>query len=299
MAKTVAPGAGQSFAPLSYHGTISLSHSLRKGLHTLDLAAIKGLLIDMDGVLYRGHEPISGGASFITFLRQRRIPFLLLTNNSSLTPGQYVAKLADMGIEVCAEEILTSAQATARYLAQREPEGARVYMIGREGLRQALVEQGFTLVEEGADYVVVGWDWELTFAQLKRATLLIRAGAHFIATNPDRTFPSEEGIIPGNGAILAALEAATDVQPLVVGKPEPAIFHLALTQLGLDAQGAAVLGDRLETDVVGGQRMGLITLLVLSGVTDRKELSQSPIQPDLVFENVAHLQRAWTEALGC
>lgn len=265
----------------------------------MDLAAIKGLLIDMDGVLYRGHEPIPGGASFIAFLRQRGIPFLLLTNNSSLTPGQYVAKLADMGIDVCAEEILTSAQATAHYLAQREPEGARVYIIGREGLQQALVEQGFTLVEEGADYVVVGWDWELTFAQLKQAALLIRAGAHFIATNPDRTFPSEEGIIPGNGAILAALEAATDVRPLIVGKPEPAIFQLALRQLGLDAQGAAVLGDRLETDVVGGQRMGLITLLVLSGVTDGEKLRQSPIQPDMVFEDVAHLQRAWMKTLGC
>jgi len=264
----------------------------------LDLAAIQGLLIDMDGVLYRGQAPIPGAERFIVFLRRQGIPFLLLTNNSSLTPGQYVAKLKGMGIEVRAEEILTSAQATARYLAQQEPEGARVYVIGREGVRQALVEQGFTLVEEGADYVVVGWDWELTYAQLKRATLLIRAGAHFIATNPDRTFPSQEGIIPGNGAILAALEAATDVQPLVIGKPQPAIFQLALAQLGLDAQGVAVLGDRLETDVVGGQRMGLGTLFVLSGVTAREELVQSAIQPDLVFEDVAHLQGAWMKALG-
>lgn len=262
----------------------------------MDLAAIKGLLIDMDGVLYRGQAPIPGAEHFVTFLRYRRIPFLLLTNNSSLSPGQYMAKLRGMGIEVHAEEILTSAQATARYLAQWEPEGARVYMIGQEGLRQALMEQGFTLVEEGAKYVVVGWDWELTFAQLKRAALLIRAGAHFIATNPDRTFPSEEGIIPGNGAILAALEAATDIHPLVIGKPQPTIFQLALTQLGLDTQGVAVLGDRLETDILGGQRMGLGTLFVLSGVTDGEELAYSSIQPDMVFEDVAHLQRVWMEA---
>jgi len=264
----------------------------------LDLAAIKGLLIDMDGVLYRGRAPVAGADRFVAFLRRQGIPFLLLTNNSSLTPEQYVAKLRGMGIEVHAGELLTSAQATGWYLAQREPEGARVYMIGREGLRQALVGQGFTLVEEGADYVAVGWDWELTFAQLKRATLLIRAGARFIATNPDRTFPSEEGLIPGNGAILAALEAATDVQPLVIGKPEPTIFRLALAQLDLDPQGVAVLGDRLETDVLGGQRMGLGTLFVLSGVTGREMLVQSPTQPDLVFEDVAHLQRVWMGALA-
>ena len=289
---------------IPHRDTIPLSPGeLRKGSYTLDLAAVKGLLIDMDGVLYRGQAPIPGAERFVAFLRCQGIPFLLLTNNSSLTTGQYIAKLRGMGIEVRAEEILTSAQATARYLAQREPEGARVYVIGREGLRQGLVERGFTLVEEEADYVVVGWDWELTFAQLKRATLLIRAGAHFIATNPDRTFPSEVGIIPGNGAILAALEAATDVQPLVIGKPQPAIFKLALAQLGLDAGdvhrlGVAVLGDRLETDVVGGQRMGLATLFVLSGVTDEEELTQSSIKPDLVFDDVAHLQRVWMEALG-
>lgn len=269
----------------------------------MDLVAIKGLLIDMDGVLYRGQAPIPGAERFIAFLRDQRIPFLLLTNNSSLTPGQYVVKLRGMGIETHAEEILTSAQATARYLAQQEPQGARVYVIGRKGLRQALMQQGFTLVEAEADYVAVGWDWELTYAQLKQATLFIRAGARFIATNPDPTFPSEVGIIPGNGAILAALEVATDVRPLVVGKPEPTIFQLALAQLGLDAGdaprlGIAVLGDRLETDVLGGQRMGLGTLFVLSGVTDEEKLAQSSVQPDLVFEDVAHLQRVWTETVG-
>jgi len=269
-----------------------------KGSRTLDLAAIKGLLIDMDGVLYRGQAPIPGAGCFIAFLRCQGIAFLLLTNNSSLTPDQYVTKLKAMGIEAHAEEILTSAQATALYLAHQEPEGARVYVIGREGLRRALVEQGFCLVEQDVDYVAVGWDWDLTYAQLKRATLHIRAGARFIATNPDTTFPSEEGIIPGNGAILAALEVATDVEPLVIGKPHSTIFQLALAQLNLDVQGIAVLGDRLETDVLGGQRMGLGTLFVLSGVTDEDQLAQSTIHPDLVYEDVAHLGRAWVEALA-
>jgi len=269
---------------------------VKNGPGTLDLTAIQGLLIDMDGVLYRGRAPIPGAGDFIAFLREQGIPFLLLTNNSSLTPGQYVAKLREMRIEVDERELLTSAQATARFLAQREPRGARVYMIGREGVRQALTAQGFQLVEEDADYVVVGWDWELTYEQLKHAALLIRAGVHFIATNPDRTFPSEEGIIPGNGAILAALEAATDVHPLVVGKPEPIMFQLALAQLGLSASEVAIIGDRVETDVVGGQRMGLKTLFVLSGVTDREELARSPVQPDMVFDDVAHLHRVWADA---
>lgn len=263
----------------------------------MDITTIEGLLIDMDGVLYRGRAPIPGADRFITFLHHRKIPFLLLTNNSSLTPDQYVAKLRGMDIRAQPDEILTSAQATARYLAQQKPEGARVYMIGKSGLRQALVEQGFTLVEEKADYVVVGWDWELTYGQLKRAALLIRDGAHFIATNPDRTFPSEEGIIPGNGAIVAALEAATDIQPLVIGKPQSFIFQLALDQLGLDAQKVAILGDRLETDIVGGKRVGVGTLFVLSGVTDKKELAQSSVLPDLIFEDVAHLQSVWMERL--
>jgi 4-nitrophenyl phosphatase len=284
-----------------HHDTIPYrcpAELLRKGSYALDLAVIKGLLIDMDGVLYRGQAPIPGADRFVAFLRCQGIPFLLLTNNSSLTPDQYVAKLGNMGIEARADEILTSAQATARYLAQQEPHGARMYVIGREGLRQALMKQGFVVVEGQADYVVVGWDWELTYTQLKQATLLIRAGARFIATNPDLTFPSEEGIIPGNGAILAALEVATDVKPLVIGKPQATIFQLALAQLGMDGQGVAVLGDRLETDVLGGQQMGLRTLFVLSGVTDEEMLARSTIRPDLVFEGVAHLERVWMGALG-
>jgi 4-nitrophenyl phosphatase len=264
----------------------------------LDLATVKGLLVDMDGVLYRGQAPIPGAENFIAFLRHQEISFLLLTNNSSLTPDEYVAKLKGMSIGVREADILTSAQATARFMARQEPEGARVYVIGRGGIREALKEEGFNLTTDHADYVVVGWDWELTFDQLKRAALLIRAGARFIATNPDRTFPTEEGIIPGNGAILAALKAATDVHPVVIGKPEPAMFKLALDQLGVRASNAAVLGDRLETDILGAQRMGLGTLFVLSGVTDEEELAQSSIQPDMVFEDVADLQRAWMEAQG-
>jgi len=257
------------------------------------LQSIKSLIIDLDGVLYRGDEAIEGAGEFIALLQREAVPFLLLTNNSTRTPGQYVAKLAQMGIAVEEGDILTSAQATALYLGRIAAPRARVYVIGEEGLWVALQEKGYTLADRGADFVVVGMDRQLTYEKLKMATLLIRGGAKFIGSNPDKTFPSEEGIIPGNGAILAALEAATGVAPLVVGKPEPAIFDLALARMGVDKEGAAVIGDRLDTDVLGGQRAGLITILVLSGAASRQELENSLVKPDLVFEGVRQLYEVW------
>jgi 4-nitrophenyl phosphatase len=255
--------------------------------------SIKSLIIDLDGVLYRGDEAIVGAKEFVALLQREEVPFLLLTNNSTRTPGQYVTKLAKMGIAIEESNVLTSAQATALYMEKMAPPEAKVYLIGEEGLRVALQEKGYTFAERGADFVVVGMDRQLTYEKLKIATLLIRGGAKFIGSNPDKTFPSEEGIIPGNGAILAALEVATGVAPLVVGKPEPAIFDLALARMGVDKEGAAIIGDRLETDVLGGRRAGLITIFVLSGVTSRQELENSSIKPDLVFEDVRQLYEAW------
>jgi len=266
---------------------------VREDYQKAALAAVRSLIVDMDGVLYRGREPIPGAREFVAFLQREGIPFLLLTNNSTLTPAQYVAKLARLGIEVGEDRILTSAQAAALYLERVAPPGAKVYLIGEEGLRAALREKGFAFAERGADFVVVGMDRQLTYEKLKIATLLIRGGARFIGTNPDKTFPSEEGIVPGNGATLAALEAATGVAPMVVGKPERAIFDLALARMGVGREGAAVVGDRLETDVLGGRRAGLITILVLSGVTTPKELAASGVQPDLVFEDVGQMVEVW------
>jgi len=257
---------------------------------------IKSLIIDLDGVLYRGDKPIEGAREFITFLQQEGIPFLLLTNNSTRTPSRYVEKLARTGVAIKESDVLTSAQATAMYLEGVAPPGTRVYVIGEDGLRAALNTR-YTLTEKKADFVVVGMDSKLTYEKLRIATLLIRSGARFIGTNPDKTLPTEEGLIPGNGAILAALEAATGVSPLVIGKPEPAIFDLALARMGVGKEGAAVIGDRLETDILGGRRVGLITILVLSGVTSRQDLENSPLKPDLVFENVKQLHevlaRSW------
>jgi 4-nitrophenyl phosphatase len=258
------------------------------------LQSIESLIIDLDGVLYRGDEAIVGAGEFIALLQTERIPFLLLTNNSTRMPGQYVTKLAKMGIVIEKSDVLTSAQATAQYLERIAPPGARVYAIGEEGLRAALRGR-YTLTQKGADLVVVGMDRALTYEKLRVATLLIRGGARFIATNPDKTRPTEEGLVPGNGAAIAALEAATDVTPFVVGKPAPAIFDLALARMGVGKEGVAVIGDRLETDILGGQRAGLITILVLSGATSRSELENSPVKPDLVFEDVRQLYETWTE----
>jgi 4-nitrophenyl phosphatase len=272
--------------------TANPSTGLRAGLQTPNKfgtpTAIRSLIIDMDGVLYRGAEAIEGAKELIGLLQRRQVPFLLLTNNSTRPPDQYVTKLAKMGVAIEESDVLTSAQATALYLEKVAPPGARVYAIGEEGLRAALRGK-YTIAQEGADFVVVGMDSELTYEKLKTATFLIRGGARFIATNPDRTLPSEEGLLPGNGAILAALETATGVAPFVVGKPEPAIFDLALAKMGVGKEGAAVIGDYLETDILGGRRAGLMTILVLSGATSRQELEKSPIKPDLIFESVQEI----------
>jgi len=259
----------------------------------LTLMAIQHLIIDMDGVLWRGAQVIPGAPAFIRFLRERGIGFILATNNSTKTVEQYVDKLAGFGMAVAPHEIITSAVATADYLATLAGPGTPVYVIGGQGLRQALAQRGFTLDSHQARFVVVGQDLDLTFEKLRRATLLIRAGAGFIGSNPDKTFPSEEGIIPGVGAILAALEAATGVRPLIVGKPEPIMFQQALKRLGGTQGDTAVLGDRLETDILGGQRAGLKTILVLSGVTPEHELAVSEIKPTWVFRDVDEVRRKW------
>jgi 4-nitrophenyl phosphatase len=259
--------------------------------------ALRHLIIDMDGVLYRGDEPIPGTRAFVDFLRAQEIGFVMATNNATRTPQQFVAKLAGMGVTVHAEEILTSSLATAGYLASVATPGTRVFVVGQDGLRAALRDAGFDLVEDEAEYVVVGMDFAVCYERLAQATLLIRAGARFVGTNPDRTFPSERGIMPGAGSLLAFMEAATDVTPTVIGKPETAMIDQALARMGARADTTAMLGDRLETDILAGRRAGLLTLLVLSGVTDRALLAKSEIQPDLVFRDVAHLHTIWEEAL--
>lgn len=262
------------------------------------LRNLRHLVIDMDGVLYRGSEAIPGTGEFIDFLRTQGIGFVLATNNATRTQQQFVDKLAGMGVIVQASEVLTSSLATAGYLADLVPSSTRIFVVGMDGLRTALEEAGFDLVEDNAEYVVAGMDFSICYERLAQAALQIRAGASFIGTNPDLTFPSEQGIVPGAGSLLAFLEAATGVTPTVIGKPGTAMMEQALAHMKAQPANTAMVGDRLETDILAGQRAGLRTLLVLSGVTDRATLAKSDIQPDLVFDDVSHLHATWARVLG-
>jgi len=262
------------------------------------LSQIRHLLIDMDGVLWRGDKPMPGLKDLFGLLRGRPVPFVLTTNNASKTPEHYVRRLDEYGIEISTGEIITSALATADYLAERAGPGTPIYVIGMDGLRQALSARGFQLLDGDAEpgsarYVIASWDRQLSFDKLAQASLHIRAGATFIATNSDRTWPSERGLLPGAGAVLAALQAATDVEPIVIGKPSPWMLQLAMRRMGADPAATAMLGDRLETDILGGHNAGVSTILVLSGVTRPADLTHSPTQPDLVFEDIAALTQEW------
>jgi len=265
---------------------------------SLEWGAIKGVICDMDGVLWRGETPLPGLHDFFTLLESRHIGYVLATNNASKTPEQYVEKLARMGIVTNTEHVLNSATAAADYLATQAAPGTPVYAIGGPGIREALRSHGFTLTDgDRADYVVVGWDRELTWQKLATATLLIRGGAGFVATNPDRTFPMEDGLVPGNGAQVAALITATDVTPIMAGKPGPLLYERALARMRTSPEETLVIGDRLDTDILGGLRLGMPTALVLSGITQADELPASPIHPDVVFDNLAVLVQAWQDRL--
>ncbi|MFA6162468.1 MAG: HAD-IIA family hydrolase [Methylobacter sp.] len=266
---------------------------------------IRALIIDMDGVLWHGDQPAPGLQDFFQTLREQHISFILATNNASLTQQQYVTKLSRMGISVTLNEILTSSMATALYLTEHtDPATTRVFVIGEDGARQPLLDRGFTLTDlyevnndsdssVGADVVVCGKDETLSWDKLATATLNLRAGAKFIGTNADTTLPTERGLILGNGAILAALQTATGVTPIIIGKPEPIIYQQALMQLGTNPSETVAIGDRLETDILGAVRTGIRSLLVLSGVSTKDDLKTTDYQPTWVMTDI----RAVTQAL--
>jgi 4-nitrophenyl phosphatase len=255
------------------------------------LGQMRALIIDMDGVIWHGDTAVPGLVEFFELLRRRGILFMLATNNASRTPEQFQQKLAGMGVEVRCDEILTSAQATALYLKTIAP-GARVFVIGEDGLKRALTEMGFSLCNDHVDYVICGMDRGLSWEKLAQATLNIRAGAIFIGTNSDKTFPTERGFVHGNGAILAALETATDVKPIVVGKPEPIMYQQAMSRLGVNVEDTAALGDRLETDILGAKRAGIASILVFSGVSTREDLKASEYKSEWAFQDLQELTAA-------
>lgn len=232
---------------------------------------IKALVLDMDGVLWRENEAIGDlNANFRKF-EKAGLKVLMATNNSTKTPQQYVEKLAGLGATVSNDQIITSGMGVAYLLQKRFPNGGSIYVVGEPSLKLTIEEAGFTISEKDAIAVVGAVDRNITFEKLKVATLLIRSGVPFYATNPDRTFPTPEGLIPGSGAILAAITTATDVEPIIAGKPSSTLYDFALERLGTKPEETLAVGDRIETDILGGQRAGLRTALVLSGIASRAE----------------------------
>ena len=256
------------------------------------LSARRAFLLDLDGVVYTGNTPLPGAAAFCAHLLASGRRFQCITNNSTLSADQYAVKLGGMGIDVAPEQVLTSSEATALLLQQRLAPGARVLAIGEEGLVRALLAHGLRLVDRDPEVVVCGLDRRLTYARLTRACFALRGGAPLIATNPDLSLPTEAGLLPGNGATLAYLQAATGVRPEVIGKPEATMLRVAMERIASRPEETVMIGDGLLTDIPAGQRAGVMTVLVLTGVSRPADLATAQTPPDLVFEGLPALQAA-------
>ncbi len=263
----------------------------------LDFSRIDGVVSDMDGVLWHGDAALPGMARFFELVAARRIPVALATNNSSKSEAEYVAKLRRLGVETVGEDsIITSRRVTVEYLIGNFPLGTSIFVVGTPGLETAIERAGFPIDDEAAGIVVVGIDPSFTYDKLKRATLLVRAGARLIGTNADAFLPSTEGIVPGNGALLAAIEIASGQRALVLGKPELAMFASALRVLGTAPDRTLMLGDRIDTDMTGAHRAGMMTALFLSGATDDAAARASTVALDAVYASLEPFVAAWNAA---
>jgi NagD protein len=249
---------------------------------------IHSWLMDMDGVLLREEQPIPGADRFLARLRERGTPFLVLTNNSIYTRRDLAARLQASGLEVPEEAIWTSALATARFLEDQRP-GGSAFVIGEAGLTTALHDAGYTLTDRAPDYVVLGETRTYSFERISRAIRLVAAGARFIATNPDATGPTPDGPLPATGSVAALISRATGVEPYFVGKPNPLMMRSALNALDAHSETAAMVGDRMDTDVVSGLEAGLEAILVLTGLTTRDEAERYPYRPSRIVDSIADL----------
>ncbi len=245
-------------------------------------------LTDMDGVLVHENHAIPGAAELIEHWQHQGSPFLVLTNNSIFTARDLSARLRDSGLNVPEDSIWTSAMATAAFLKSQQP-GGTAFVIGEAGILTALHEAGFVLTETAPDYVVVGETRNYSFEAITKAIRLINDGARFIATNPDATGPSKEGPLPATGAITALITKATGKEPYVVGKPNPMMFRSALNRIGAHSENTAMIGDRMDTDIVAGIEAGLHTILVMTGISDQTEIEKYPFRPDEILNSVADL----------
>jgi 4-nitrophenyl phosphatase len=254
---------------------------------------IKSLIIDMDGVIWRSDAPIGDLASLFGRIRARGLKFVFATNNSTQTSEQYVEKLQEFGVDAEPRQVITSSQAAVHAMAQKFPPGTKVFMIGEDGLRLPLEEKGFEVlsVDEApqAEVVVMGLDRGINFQKAIEATLLVRRGVPFYATNPDKTFPTPRGLIPGAGAWYSVVTTATGVEPIVAGKPFPFLMELSLEKLGTDKEETLVVGDRLDTDIAAGQAVGCHTALVLSGVATREQGESWKPKIDIIVEDLETL----------
>jgi NagD protein len=244
----------------------------------------------MDGVLVREEHAIEGADRFLTRLRELGRPFMLLTNNSIYTPRDLAARLRGSGLDVPESSIWTSALATARFLADQRP-GGSAYVVGEAGVTTALHEAGYTLTERDPDYVVLGETRTYSFESITRAIRLIGTGARFIATNPDTTGPSAEGPLPATGSVAALITRATGVEPYYVGKPNPLMMRSALNAIDAHSETTAMIGDRMDTDIVSGLEAGLETILVLTGISTRESAERYPYRPARIVESVADLAK--------
>jgi 4-nitrophenyl phosphatase len=262
------------------------------------LREAKAWILDMDGVMYRGAEILPGVKELLDALTLRERAVMLATNNSMSTPEAYEHKLAAMGLDIPAEAVITSAIATRDYLTRTLPEGAGIYVIGMPALREQLFAgTTFHPVQYGEEQpaaVVVGLDLAFTYDKLKAAHEAIRNGALFIASNADSTLPLETGLVPGAGSIVAALAAATEQAPVVIGKPETPMLLAAMSRMGTTPQETVMLGDRLDTDILAGERAGMPTVLVLTGVSTRDDLATAEALPDVVVSDLPSLVGALT-----
>ncbi|NEU30078.1 TIGR01457 family HAD-type hydrolase [bacterium LRH843] len=238
----------------------------------------KGFLIDLDGTIYRGIEKIDEAVQFVKELDRRKIPYLFVTNNSTKRPDQVAEFLRLMGVPVTEEHIFTSSMATASYITDLK-EQASIYVIGEEGLQHSLVHEGHKLVEDEAEYVVIGLDRALTYEKLAKASLQVRQGATFIATNGDAALPTERGLMPGNGSIVSVVSVSTGVQPTFIGKPESIIIEQALEVIGTAKEETIMVGDNYHTDILAGIHGGIDTLMVYTGVSTRDQVGSYHEKP--------------------
>ncbi|TPG69690.1 TIGR01457 family HAD-type hydrolase [Brevibacillus laterosporus] len=246
----------------------------------------KGYLLDLDGTIYHGNRVIPEAVTFIEYLQETKTPYLYVTNNSSTTAEKVAERLSNMGLPTTADQVYTTSMATAKYLSEQKVQQKTYFALGEEGLFKAMEEAGYSFTEENPSYVIIGIDRTLTYEKVATAMRAIRNGATFIATNADPALPTEHGLMPGNGALVAAVATASAQRPIIIGKPEPIIIQYALEKLGTKPEETIIVGDNLHTDIQAGINSGIDTLLVLSGYSTLEDADKHDGPPTYVEQSL-------------